>query len=347
MPKNIPPTIIYVDRDKVSLCSASHLEPLLFKFTPSMIADLEIVNSDDLRIGLRQFVEQNKIKPGPIVMIISKLVYFEKNYPGPSSPTEEDIENFSQTVPFSATSSKVYKVISGYKQVVLNRDFYEAFRETFEELGFSVTAVVPGFALGQSATADFTADTCRIIYKKMDQIIADSIIGASDSKSFQQQEEAILEKNKTLIYLLIVLIFLGCTAAIYFFLFRKPPPRRPVTRVKTVQVSPSPAPTLIPVASPSAELVNSLTVRILNSSGVVGAGSSLSAQLRLLGFSKITVANSGKIISTNSAVISDLAATTSADFISKFISDHYPGIAPVVNPLAKFDLEINLGKTTP
>lgn len=346
MPKTIPPTIVYIDRDKISLCSSTHLAPLVFKFTPSMIADLEITNSDELNIGLRQFIEQNKIKPEPIVLIVSKFVYFEKNYTGVNSPSQEEVDNFIQSVPFSATSSKVFKVISGYKQVVLNRDFYEVFKQTFNDLGFTVMAIVPGFALGQAANNSFSEETCRVIYKKLDQIIADSIIGASDTKSFQQQEQAILEKNKVVITISILLILIACGAAIYYFVIRRPPPRRLVSNIVR-EVVPIPGPTMSPPSTPSSELLKTLSIQITNSSGINGLGSSLSAQLKSYGFTNIQLQNSNKIIESTLIETSNYASTVAGEYIGNFIDIRFPVTSVVINSKAKFDLKFELGKNTP
>jgi hypothetical protein len=347
MKKTALPIVINITRDRLSLCSSTHLEPLIFKFTSAMISDLEVVSSPELTAGLRGFVEANKIKPSTLVLILSQSVYFEKNYPGSNPPSSQDIEEFDDTIPFFATSSKLFKVISGYKQVVINRDFYECFREAFEELGFQVMAVVPSFALGQNANADFNAETCRIIYKKMDQIVVDSLIGARE-ESFHQKERAYLEKNKVIVVIgvLIILIILVVTA---YRTLKKP--KVVHTSVATpVMAYPTSVPLLSPtpgISSPSAELLDRLTVQILNSTGVTGQAASLSALIKSSGFTKVQTGNTSQVSPRTLITVSPLAATSAADYVSHLVSSLYPDYSLEHNTQAVNDITIIIGKTTP
>jgi len=352
MSKTIQPTIIHIDRDKLSLCAPYHLEPLVFKFPPELISDLEIVNSPELNNNLRNFVEQNKIKPGPLVIIVAQSVYFEKNYTGQTPPTPEEVENFIDTIPFSTVSSKLFRVISGFKQVVINRDFYESLKNTFEELGFQVIAVVPGFALGQNAIAGFTINTCRIIYHKMDQIIADSMIGAKDNinASLHEKEQAMLESHKMIVVLLTVLVLAVCGGALYFT-YGRTPARKAIQTNLIPQISPEPTSTPVPAPTPqaslSAEELANLTVQILNASGKIGQAASMSAKLKSLGFDKVQIGNNPKTSVQTSLYLSPRVATAAGDLVFESVKSLYPNSETETDPQAKFDITVIIGTNTP
>jgi hypothetical protein len=352
MKKTVQPTIINIDRDKLSLCAPYHLEPLSVQFTPEMISDLEIVGKQELNTALRNFIDQNKIKPGQLVIIVSQGVYFEKNYNGPNPPTPEEVDSFIETIPFTTVSSKLFRVISGFKQVVINREYYEILKETFEQMGFQVIAVVPGFALGQNAIAGFSAETCRVIYKKIDQIIADSMIGAKDNMipSLHEKEQVMLESHKPLVIGLVVLILLVCGGALYFT-FGRPPVTKPVVRsIPQIPVAPSREPTPSPVPEMtfiSPEASENLTAQILNASGKIGQAASMSALLKSIGLENIQTGNSSKIFTTTLLQLSSKVSTPAGDLILKSVQTLYPAATKETDPEAKFDVVVTIGTNTP
>jgi hypothetical protein len=352
MPKTAQPTIIHIDRDKLSLCAPYHLEPLVFKFPPELVSDLEIVDAPELNNGLRNFIEQYKIKPGLLVIIVAQSVYFEKNYTGQNPPTPEEVENFIDTIPFSTVSSKLFRVISGFKQVVINREFYETLKNSFEEMGFQVIAVVPGFALGQNAIAGFTADTCRIIYRKMDQIIADSMIGAKDNinATLHEKEQAMLESHKIIVVALTLLVLAVCGGALYFT-YGRPPVSKPIQTNTIPQLSPEPTgtpePTPVAEVSLSAEELANLSVQILNASGKIGQAASMSAKLKSLGFDKVQIGNNPKTSVQTSLYLSPKVATAAGDLVFQSVKSLYPNAETETDPQAVFDITVIIGTNTP
>jgi hypothetical protein len=353
MTKTAQPTIINVEREKLSLCAPYHLEPLVFNFSPEMISDLEIVNSPELITGLRNFIEQNKIKPGPLVIIVAQSVYFEKNYTGQNPPTPEEVDSFIDTVPFSTVSSKLFRVISGFKQVVINRDFYESLKSTFEEMGFQVTAVVPGFALGQNAIAGFTANTCRIIYRKMDQIFADSMIGAKDNinPSLHRKEQEMLESHKIVVVVATLLILLICGGLLYLT-YGKAPVRKTVHTKDIPQIALEPTSVPLPTPTPeettlSMEELKNLSVQILNASGKIGQAASMSAKLKSLGFEKVQIGNNSKITELTTLFLSSRVATAAGNIVYDSVKSLYPLAGSKVDLQAKFDISVIIGTNTP
>ncbi len=343
--------IVDVARDGLRLCSSTSLEPILCKFDSSFVSDLEITNAQELFSRVKVFVEQKKIKPGNLVLILASSVYFEKDYPGPLPPTQETAEEFIDTVPFSATSSKIFKKGNSFKQVVINRDHYEALRHSFEDLGFKIAAVVPDFVLGSGSQGEFSAESCRLIYRKLDQIIADSIITQNDETSLHQKEQAFLEKHKILLALF-SLLFIGGAVVMVAITLNSPPFKKsaPVKKVVTVtpvpKISPSPIPTPTP-ATPSAELISSYSVQVLNASGVSGQAASLSNLLKGAGFTKITTGNAstqtGKVI----IVAKPSAATSAGEFVTKIVSSLYPEYSFRQESAATSDFVITITKPTP
>jgi hypothetical protein len=340
------PIVVDVARDGLRLCTSEHPEPLVLKFSSDLVSNLEIVNPGGLSAAIKQFVESNKLKPGNAVFILSETVYFEKNYPGPAFPVQKDMEEFIDSIPLSATSSKVFHLGNEFKQIVINRDFYESLRRGFEELGFKVTAIVPWFAMGPAAPAEFTADTCRVIYKKMDQIISDSIIGASDEdETLHQKEQAYLERHKDFVVVL-SLVFIIFAGVVAFITIRRPA-QRIVTITPTVsnRERPTPSPVIeepvsVPIATPSAALLKALNVQVLNGSGVSGQAASLSALLKKNGFAKVQTGNSAKRVVNTTITATPYAATAAGEFVTQLVSSLYSEPVFVEDAKSEFDFSI-------
>lgn len=349
MAKTAPPHLISLHRDHLSLCTPANLTPVSYKFPPTIVNDLEVVNTADLVTALKTFIDKNKIKPTVVVFILSDSVYYEKIFSGPTPPSPSDIEAFTDTIPFSSISSKLFFTAGVYRLVVINRDFYERIQSVFESLGFTVSAVIPAFSLTPQPLTDLSASTCQIAYKKLDQLIADSFIDNTSSKAlFSRRSDFFMKKNKiwiTAFSLVAVGIAVYTVISTLSFLFKKPKTHNssPLT---PIAIRPTLVPTPTPISTPSAEMLKSLTVQITNASGKPGLAASLAAQIKTLGFAKVTTKNSA-VTSGNTVTFSPQSATIAGEYIFNYLQNSYPDISQSQNSQAIFDIMISLGKITP
>jgi hypothetical protein len=212
--------------------------------------------------------------------------------------------------------------------------------------------VIPDFVLGPGGQGEFTTDTCKQIYHKLDQIISDSIITASGvDESLHQKEQAFLEKYKVL-FALASLVFVICAGVVVAITLNSPPFKKPISAKKIVTTtpvskpSPSPLPTSAP-SSPSAQLIQSLTIQVLNASGVSGQAASLSTLLKNAGFTDIKTGNTatqtGKVI----IIATPTAASSAGQFVTEIVSSLYPEFSFKQEPTSLFDFVITITKPTP
>jgi hypothetical protein len=343
-----PPLISFVTRDGLSFSSEGSLTPLPLKLGHDLVSDLEITNPGELAAAIKKFIDTNKIKPGNLVLILSDSIYFEHEYPKPEVPANKDLEEFADTVPFSAVSSKLIPSGNGYRQIVINRDFYEAILQSLEQSGFKVTGVIPAFVLGISGS-EITAETFRSVYRKLEQALTfGSLLSSDKDNSFEKKEQVFLQKNKLPIVILTFVCVIAALATAYFTLSpigKKPRAKSvPVAVPRTIAVTPSPTPPpqVVP-ATPSAQLLNSLTVRIVNASGVSGRAASLSALLKANGLKVIQTGNSSVKTLATTISASPYAATAAGEYVQQLISQLYPGVTLTADTQAKIDLLITLG----
>ena len=339
--KSAHPYVATLYRDRLAVCSPSSAQPLELKFSDASIRDLEIVNQSELENQVKVFVAAQKLRPGELIFVLTSKIVFEKDLAKiPQAERSAQIQAFLDSVPLSSVSNKIFRVANTEKLIVINRNLYDGLKRAFEALGFFVSAVVPGAMLGDIGVQESTtAESCRIISRKIDFIRANSFL--AEERNFHQKETKFLKKYQLLVILFFLLAIAGAVFAAFYTLRRSPPKRVPTpTPRPTTHISqPTPIPTTPAEASPSA-----LTVQILNASGTPGLAAKIQNQLTSLGYAGITTGN---------------ATASSAQSFVLFSAKVSPSLRQSLlqllqissardNPAPQFDIVITLGtQTTP
>lgn len=160
--------IVFLQKDKFDLYSPNLTKIIEFRFVPEIVRDLEVVNPDLLGNLIKLFVENNKVAPSEMIIVLSDNACFVKDFvlpprpgapqkpndsnpPTPISPDAEaiskqrqDIEAFIDHVPFENVTSREFPTGNGTKVLAVNGDFFEVIKLAFENVGFKVKAVYPG-----------------------------------------------------------------------------------------------------------------------------------------------------------------------------------------------------------
>lgn len=334
MPNPSHPYVATLYRDRIALCSLSSAQPLELRFSDASIKDLEIVNQSELKNQVKAFVTSHQLHPGDLVLVLSPGVVFEKDLTKVSQAEQATrYQAFLDSVPLSSISHKVFRIQNTEKLIAINRNLYDGLKKAFEAVGFSVSAVIPGFMLGDIGAKDSTtAESCRLIFKKIDFIQANSFLSESDG-NFHQKERKFLQKNR-----LFVIIF--AALAVCFAIFSAIFTLRPAPRSKpTTTHYPQPTP-LLPTpaeASPSA-----LTVQILNSSGTAGLAAKTQSQLTPLGYTNITLGNATASSTQSFVLFSPRVSPKLRQSLLQLLAIS----SAQENPTPQFDVIITLGKQT-
>ena len=173
-------------------------------------------------------------------------------------------QNFIDSVPLASVSSKVFHVKNAEILVVINRSLYEVMKDALESLNFTVDAVVPGRILGEvGIKEEISAASCQLIPKKEAYFRENSFLSDLDMGSgMHQKEHAFLQKYQVVIIILVLLsVASAIVAGIYTYKsFTRPRPNlRPIPASRPRPTLIPPSPTSLPVASPSATLLQPLT----------------------------------------------------------------------------------------
>lgn len=337
--KSAHPYVASLYRDRLAVCSPSSAQPLELKFSDASVKDLEIVNQSELENQVKVFTAAHQLHPGELIIVLSDKVTFEKDLSKvPGSERTAQSQAFLDSVPLGSTSHKIFRYQNSDRLVVINRNFYDGLKRSFEILSFSVTAVIPGFMLGEIGAQDSTSpETCRILSKKVDFIRANSFL--TDEGNFHQKETKFLKKYQLIVVIFFLLAIAGAVVAAFYTLRRSPPKRIPAPSPKPTTHYPQPTtlPTVLPEASPSA-----LTVQILNSSGTPGLAAKVQEQLTPLGYTNVTTGNATASSTQSFVLFSPRVSPNLRQSLLQLLAI----FSSRDNPAPEFDIIITLGKQT-
>ncbi len=148
-----PITIVFLDRTRVQVANAGTGNLATWEVTPQVMRDLAIVNVAEFGKQLANFLTQQKINPGPMVIVLSYTILFTKTI---EADTEEGrqkaLQQFFDSVPFDSLLTKTYPTGKNtISAVATNRELIEQVRGEFAKRGFVVTAVIPQTTLPKEA----------------------------------------------------------------------------------------------------------------------------------------------------------------------------------------------------
>ena len=349
---NSPLTAVNIFRDKLLICVARSPKIYELRFSPSSIKDLEVVNQSELDNQIKSFVTANSLKPTPLLLVLSSQVTFEKDItPIPQASRKEIIQSFLDTVPFASISFKTFHYQDKDILVVINRNLYDGIKHGFEALGFSVSAVIPALMLGLGSKDTLSAEACQLIIKKTDFIKNNDFLSeTTEIGSFQQKEQQFLKKHRLLVALFSLFFIASALGTVYYFyvLLPQSTARKSVT-VPTIRPTRTPpTPTLTPTPTPGIPIY-SLSLQILNASGIPGQATALQRQLTPLGFSSIKTGNASVNLSRPLIVFSPRVSVDDRNRILEIIRSLYPDNSVQESAQGQYDVIITIAKsqTTP
>lgn len=194
--KKLHTGILFLDRDKLDIYFPDKKTLITFEFRPESVRDLEILNREQFYAELKSFIENNKLLPCSLLIILSKNTLFEKDFvKGQGSDEEQKTQatKFIESVPFEPVASKIITSDKGFRVIVSNEDFFESVSTVFKELGFVVGLVLPVSLFGDNITA-LNDDSIKLFFQRAESVKNYSL--ASEDATVTQTKEATIKKKK-------------------------------------------------------------------------------------------------------------------------------------------------------
>ncbi len=317
--------IIYLQKDKLQLMSPFLASIVEFRFTPEMVQDLDVLNSDLLEEQIKLFVTNGKIPPSNLIIVLCDNAYFVKDILFPNQPAavppkpgqppvpaakvslddlKPQIDLFVEHVPYENVVSKTFPLKNGVRVCAVNQDFYGTVQLAFEKTGFVVSSVFPGMVLGNGLSARPVMDgaMANLTLQKAPALKQYDLISQVAFSTTKEAVEAVDEvqdakdknqeppkTNKTrMIAMVGVLVFLLVILVVVFMQSQQPPPPPPPVQPA---LAPSQPTTLsqvpsVPLETPTSTTINPAQIQNVTVQIVNASSSAVTAQSLRTGLNK-------------------------------------------------------------
>jgi hypothetical protein len=163
--------VLYLDRDSFTYFDSLIGGSVSYQYQPEVISDLEVLNEEILYQHIASLVQDNKLTPTQLVILLSPSLMFEKKIP-PSQPGEASeadvIQKFVETVPFESVSFTKIVLADGIQVIAGNTNFFMAMKQGFEKQGFIVPHVFPVEVFAENVANGVTMESVVKILAKVD-----------------------------------------------------------------------------------------------------------------------------------------------------------------------------------
>jgi hypothetical protein len=333
------PIILFIDRFGFSLYQDTLTGIPKFNFTQDLVANLDVVNKEQLSGLIATFIQINKIIPSSLAVILSDNVIYvrdlespvQKPVPGQDLKTnpnddkeqEDKVQCFLENIPFEEVLAKVIKTVNVNRVVAINKDLVMTIINAFVSKGSVVDAIIPGFMYGQSVnfTAGLTLDNVRAILGNMEILksgnlltdqekiipsrnLGGELIGSpeiSEVKKPQNLRQYILIGVFIVLIIILVVVYLASSSPQTPSQNSKTNPTHTVTP-STIPSAVKPTLTQAPVASISADF-QGIAIKIVQSSQMDKKAADLRSGLLNMGFKDVTSGVSKVSIPEKSSVM--------------------------------------------
>jgi hypothetical protein len=200
--------VLFLVRDRLCLSEGSNIFTL--EFPANIVHDIDVADRDGLYNLVTAFVQNNKLLPAQLYVVLSESVCFSRDFPisapADTAKVEADIKEFTDSIPFSSVVSKTYKTANTFRVVGANQELIDTIFNAFEAKGFGVSALVPAntfpdFGVG----SDLTIDKAQSVLGKKELAVSASMVGERMVKEQQlATSQTAVPKNKILPYLVVV-----------------------------------------------------------------------------------------------------------------------------------------------
>lgn len=295
------PALLYLGRFQADYFAEGATQSIRFPFHPEVVRDLEVVNPQALSEQIKAWVTQFNIAPATLTILLADDLLFSKTITLADPKSREDaIHTFIDAVPFEETSYVQVPFQGSVTVSVANKGYFDAFKEAFEILGFSVELILPAFFLNKEVNLAKSLDVASLTlalkkagtYRQYSMLSQPLLTPATTSVQVTAKTPS--EKKR-----LIVLVgVFGVLIVILIMVYAMSQNSNPVPAQTNTQ--PSLPPVAAEVPDPQAEMID--TMRIIYQPGMVDRVDEIIAGLQSAGVTEIS-SESATIATTSASVI--------------------------------------------
>lgn len=219
--------LLYLDRGGFYFYEMGQPNIASMGFLPTSVRDLDVIDVASFESQIKAFVEQSKLAPGEITIVISPNIIFEKDILITEvEKQKEAVDKFLESIPFENVASTTIPIENGVKAIGINEELYLSVKNGFEKLGSSVESVLPYHSLGTDTflLSNLTAENASVLLKKVDRLKQFSLLQNKPkepiSSTTNTQGKPLPKKNSIRLYAM-VSIFTVLFAILGLMLLKK------------------------------------------------------------------------------------------------------------------------------
>ncbi len=249
-----PAGIFYLEPNRGFFYDQTLPSPIAIEFPPDIISDLEVVSKKKLEYAIQAFLNTYKIVPKSIMILLSPNVTFDKDFILETVQIDKNIQEFLDLVPFQEYISRQSKFPGKIKLVAANKDLTEAIKDSFANMDFAVSAIIPlSFCIEVIPQLQTNLDLALILEKTPElrgySLTSEIIV----SEEAQKKKDTKDSKKLYGIIGILAILFLILFFVIYKFVLT---PAKPPTVVPTTTPT-APVPTVFETPSVTPAQINS------------------------------------------------------------------------------------------
>jgi hypothetical protein len=214
MKKNDKETIkagFYLDRSSLTYFDHQTEQLTSISLTSEVIQDLEIVSQPALERVIKSWLDQTKIVPGHMMLIVSQSVFYSQTLSTlPSKKDDPQVVAFLDLVPFEEIKTNIFPLQKGALIMAQNQLLLDPVVETLEKLGFKVLSVLGGFAIGLAPKLAFSVEKAKFALDNFDALNNFNVLTPEEVAQKATQKEVFLavKFDKKLILMIVVFVVL-------------------------------------------------------------------------------------------------------------------------------------------
>lgn len=221
------PALLYLDKNGFYFYVEGLPNIVSLAFLATSVKDMDVINGTSIMSQIKSFIEQYSIPPSTITIVLSPNVTFEKDIIGLTPEAqEEQVKNFTDTIPFESVLSKQYPIEKGVKVIGSNEELYLELKISFEKCSFAIDHVIPYQLLGneQPLIQNLTLENASQFLHHIDRLKQFTMLTVptkAQGATIQQNTKELKPKpNRTRLYAMAA-VFLVLFGILAYMLLKK------------------------------------------------------------------------------------------------------------------------------
>ncbi len=294
-----PKSIIHLGKDALQIYIENFPRPLILKFDPSVIQNLEKIDKDWIRFKLGEILKTNQIESLNAILVLSKDVLFVKAFELKDEKERQiELSKFIEELPFNKENASIKEYEQGNRciAVATGKILYTSFISVLEELNIEVKAILPETVVGETVLNTSSIKTIfknKLLVKKGSFILPGKTVNKTGKPSLNNSGINPKDNNMPIILSILLVLSIGGVVSFVFkdkikSIYQKKESEEVIVQEEKKETKEEEKETTTNTVTVDKK---ELAIEVLNGTGTVGLASSIKKDLQGMGYTQIDTGN--------------------------------------------------------